>query len=624
MERASIVSKTAIKYNKQELLQVVHDFLVSSGLQKSASALAEEAKLTNTNKAENNAKEHPQALNNIVTQYLRNQHEQCSHPIAVLPPFSLFEKHKCPEPHEWYAGTDTAPPSITSRLFQRELAPPHGGFRGRKLENHFVHSLFKHIKSVDNAEQDSFITSSCIYDIHNVLIGYDTGRVYLWDIWSDKVVQNWEVFEGLAINDIRIIGNNNDRQQRAIFSFNGTRREEPCCVVCDLADKVSMGKKLLTFDGAYAVRYSNDKRQIVATREELAVIHDAETGNSIRELTDARHVTDARYSTFTNIASFSPNDSFVLNDNILWDPRAPRLIHKFDKFTNYGSGYFNPRGTDVIINSEIWDLRTFKLINTCPSLLHAHVEFNATGEVIYSVSHKYNDDPRRLQTYHHPYRPCFCTIDASDFSLISSTEIDGSIIHLSLDRQDNYVTVVEDDVDAPGEESHCRIFEIGNHPTDDDADGDEGDDDDDEISVDSGSDLMSGSDDDIDIDIDDSSVDDGSDLMDDSDSDDWEDDEDDEDEENLFDAISNILISHTTNNNNNNESNRNNENNNDNNRNNENTNNNNNENNNDNNNNNENDRNNENSQNTNENNGRRGRRSRRRQLDFHERDLNDN
>lgn len=214
----------------------------------------------------------------------------------------------------------------------------------------------------------------------------------------------------------------------------------------------------------------------------------------------------------------------------------PRLVHKFDKFTNYGSGYFNPRGTDVIINSEIWDLRTFKLINTCPSLLHAHVEFNASGEVIYAVSHKYNEDPRKFQSYHYPYRSCFCTIDASDFSLISSTEIDGSILHLSLDRQDNYVAIVEDDIDAPGEESHCRIFEIGNRPVDDEMDADE----DDDVSEDgSRSDSMNASDDDDVIDIDDTSDDDGSDLMGDSDSDDWG-----SDTDNFLDTISDILINH--------------------------------------------------------------------------------
>lgn len=542
MDRASIVSKTVVKYNEPELLQVVHDFLVSSGLQNSADALAKEANLPKSGSRGGTGgsdTEHPQTLNDIVTQYLRNQHEQCSHPIAVLPPFSLLERHKCPEPHEWYAGTHTAPQSITSRLFHRELAPPYGGVRGHKQDTHFVHSRFKHVMSVEDVVPASVITSTAMYDNHHVMVGLDTGHVYLWNTWEQKVAQRWEVLEDSPINDIRIIGENNDPYQRAIFSFKGTRRDEPCSVVTDLADKASLGKKLLTFQGAYALRYSNDRRQIVATKEKLAIIHDAETGSAVRELTDARHETEPRYFTFTSIASFSPNDTLVLNDNALWDPRAPRLIHKFDKFTNYGSGYFNPRGTDVIINSEIWDLRTFKLINTCPSLLHAHVDFNATGEVIYATTHRYNEDARRFQSHVFPYRSCFFTIDASDFSLINSMDVGRSIIHLSIDRGDDYLSLVEDDIDTPGDSTHCRIYEIGNKPKDDEAAADENMEDDD-ISNDNSRDGIDGG-------ADDDGPNDDYDMFFASDSDYW-DGEDEDENDDFVDRLADIIISHSNNN----------------------------------------------------------------------------
>lgn len=522
MDRASIVSKTVVKYNKPELLQVVHDFLVSSGLQNSADALAKEANLPKpANRSGNGSSdnEHPQTLNDIVTQYLRNQHEQCSHPIAVLPPFSLFEQHKCPEPHEWYTGTRNVPQSITSRLFHRELASPYGGFRGRKLDVHFAHSRFRRVMRAENVMPNSIITSTSMYDNHHVFIGLDTGDIYLWNTWEQKIAQRWNVFDNSAVSDIRIIGDNNDPNQRAILSFKGTRYKEPCSVVADLADKASLGKKLLTFEGAYALRYSNDKRQIVATKEKLAVIHDAETGNVVRELTDARHGADTRHSTFTSIASFSPNDTLVLNDNALWDPRAPRLIHKFDKFTTYGSGYFNPRGTDVIINSEIWDLRTFKLINTCPSLLHANVEFNPTGEVIYATLHKYHEDGRRFQTQDYPYSSCFCTIDPSDFSIINSTDVGRAIIHFSVDRDDDYISIVEDDVKDFGEVTHCRIYEVGNKQRDDYGIADEGVEEEEE-------DITSDDEIDVNADIgddDESDDDDIDDMFFSSDSDEWED-----------------------------------------------------------------------------------------------------
>ena len=39
-----------------------------------------------------------------------------------------------------------------------------------------------------------------------------------------------------------------------------------------------------------------------------------------------------------------------------------QAVHQFDQFTEHTSGCFHPRGLEVILNSEVWDLRTFKLL----------------------------------------------------------------------------------------------------------------------------------------------------------------------------------------------------------------------------------------------------------------------
>lgn len=54
-----------------------------------------------------------------------------------------------------------------------------------------------------------------------------------------------------------------------------------------------------------------------------------------------------------NEASFNPTDDLVLNDGNLWDVRSGKMIYKFDKFNQYTSGCFHPRGLEVVINSEI-------------------------------------------------------------------------------------------------------------------------------------------------------------------------------------------------------------------------------------------------------------------------------
>lgn len=53
------------------------------------------------------------------------------------------------------------------------------------------------------------------------------------------------------------------------------------------------------------------------------------------------------------MATFNPTDDLVLNDGNLWDVRSNKLIYKFDKFNQYTSGCFHPRGLEVVINSEI-------------------------------------------------------------------------------------------------------------------------------------------------------------------------------------------------------------------------------------------------------------------------------
>ena len=57
-----------------------------------------------------------------------------------------------------------------------------------------------------------------------------------------------------------------------------------------------------------------------------------------------------------NRAYFDPLDELVLNDGILFDPRSGshgRVVHKFDKMNLENSGIFHPRGTEIIINSEV-------------------------------------------------------------------------------------------------------------------------------------------------------------------------------------------------------------------------------------------------------------------------------
>lgn len=78
-------------------------------------------------------------------------------------------------------------------------------------------------------------------------------------------------------------------------------------------------------------------------------IYDIHTGQKVLTLNEPALANNYK----RNCAIFNPTDELVLNDGVLWDVRASRAIHKFDKFNMNISGVFHPNGLEVIINTEI-------------------------------------------------------------------------------------------------------------------------------------------------------------------------------------------------------------------------------------------------------------------------------
>lgn len=78
----------------------------------------------------------PPALDGIITEYLREQHARCKHPVATCPPFSLFTPHQCPESKQ----RRQAPANFTSRLSRRVLFPKYGGVDGGCFDRHLIFS----------------------------------------------------------------------------------------------------------------------------------------------------------------------------------------------------------------------------------------------------------------------------------------------------------------------------------------------------------------------------------------------------------------------------------------------------------------------------------------------------
>lgn len=69
-------------------------------------------------------------------------------------------------------------------------------------------------------------------------------------------------------------------------------------------------------------------------------------------------------------------------------------------------------GTEVVSNTEVWDLRTFHLLKTVPTLDQMEVIFSPVNNIIYAVSlDQENGDESHYVT-------SFKTLDALDYSNI--------------------------------------------------------------------------------------------------------------------------------------------------------------------------------------------------------------
>lgn len=110
----------------------------------------------------------------------------------------------------------------------------------------------------------------------------------------------------------------------------------------------------ITFDDCNYVEFSKIKQdKAVGTNVMVANLYDLNENKLVQsfECVDLAN----RYS--KNKATFNYTDQLILNDGILWDVRSPTPLHKFDKFNEYISGVFHPNNSEIIANSEIWDLR---------------------------------------------------------------------------------------------------------------------------------------------------------------------------------------------------------------------------------------------------------------------------
>ncbi|KGN60146.1 DDB1- and CUL4-associated factor homolog 1 [Cucumis sativus] len=455
-------------------------------------------------------------LDSLVVQYLKHQHRQCPTPITTLPPLSLLQPHVCPEPKR----SLDAPWNVTSRLGSREFRSIYGGVHGNRRDRQFVYSRFRPWRTCRD-DASALLTCLTFLGDSRIAVGSHSGEVKIFDSNSSSILESCTshqspltIMESFTSDDTQLVLSSSSLDVR-------------------LWDASSIsGGPMHSFEGCKAARFSNAGNIFAAMASEPArreiLLYDIQTCQLELKLSDTNVSSAGRGHAYSHV-HFSPSDTMLLWNGVLWDRRGPGPVHRFDQFTDYGGGGFHPAGNEVIINSEVWDLRKFRLLRSVPSLDQTAITFNASGDVIYAILRRNLEDvmsavhTRRVK---HPLFAAFRTIDAVNYSDIATIPLDRCVLDFTTEKTDSFVGLITMD-DQDEMFSSARVYEIGRRrPTDDDSDPDdaeseedEDEDDDDDDSLDpilgpdidgdgeSDSDDMSNDDDDSVSDLDDDDVD---------------------------------------------------------------------------------------------------------------------
>ncbi|CAL0305693.1 unnamed protein product [Lupinus luteus] len=423
-------------------------------------------------------------LDSLVVQSLKHQHRQCPAPITTLPPLSLLHPHVCPEPKQ----SLDAPSNVTARLGTREYKFMNGGVHGNRRDRHFVYSRFRPWRTCRDDAGDLLTCVTFVGDSSHIAVGNHNGELKFFDSNNSSVVESFTGHQ----NPLTLVQSFVSGDNQLLLSSSSQD------VMLWDATSILSGPTH-SFEGCKAARFSNCGKVFAALSSESAqreiLLYDIQTCQLELKLSDTPEASTGRSHVYSLI-HFSPSDSMLLWNGVLWDRRVSGPVHRFEQLTDYGGGGFHPAGNEVILNSEVWDLRKFRLQRSVPSLDQTSITFNASGDVMYAILRRNLEDVmsavHNTRRGKHPLFAAFRTLDAINYSDIATIPVDRCVLDFASEPTDSFVGLVTMD-DQDEMYASARIYEIGRRrPTDDDSDPDdaeseeedEDDEDDDDIDID--------------------------------------------------------------------------------------------------------------------------------------------
>ncbi|XP_035893894.1 protein mahjong [Anopheles stephensi] len=377
-------------------------------------------------------------LNSIITEYLTNQHALCKHPMSTCPPFDLFKPHKCPDPRpNRVSGVGN---NFAARFYRRQA-----GFASRRFDRRLVHSNFSASRVLRTAEVDYCFTSCDFTPCGTrLLVGSLSGEVKIFNLNDTNEEHSFSCHE-TTVSSIKCSKDGKFLITSAIWRY-------PISALWSL-DGNQILEKLVWDDEDYVEFANLTPERVLATTNQIASIYDITTGQKVMKFEPAiaNHYTKNR-------ATFCPNDELILSDGVLWDVTSGKEIHKFDKLNQNISGVFHPNGLEIVENTEVWDLRTFHLLRTVPSLDQTHVKFSSQS-VMYGITlDKEDSEVAEVAAY----QTSFKVLDSYDYSSIATIDVKRNISDLAVNRYGSQIAVVENQGGYNSlQESVVRIYSVG-------------------------------------------------------------------------------------------------------------------------------------------------------------------
>ena len=424
-------------------------------------------------------------LERIVQDYLREQHRNCTDPVGLVPPFSLYNgNHRCPTSRN--KSKEIAPVNFARRLKNRQIISPYGGRKGKMLDTQFIHGRSRALRSYKwSSGINGALDEPCIYtsvQFYNrdsvntshskeLLCATEEGDMLCFDVLSGESLCKWDMGSA-EIHKIRVTPDGkgiitcaHENRLATLWHVNeDDAYKQPISVLdyldCDDVEIDSKGSFLL---GTY--------EEAEETNQPSAKLYDLATGKVIRGFSDALPTNHYLY----HLSSISPNDQNVCVDGVLWDIRVQNRIHKFDKLSKCGFSKFHPgeevvmeafgnwikqtyiARSQLILNSAVWDIRNFKLFTTCRTFQDSVLRFANEGDVVYSFRPFFNDWPGAKK----PRTSAISVTRGSDYRSIYTKHLDRELRAFDLDHFSlHYAVIVEKDIKAH-QEPDLRLYEIG-------------------------------------------------------------------------------------------------------------------------------------------------------------------